>query len=106
MGKTVEPVWDAREGYHIEIDGDPALTLDPAGDVVAVQVFESADLPAHWARLDAFEGSDYRRVVVPVMTARGVVEASIYDLSMRKIVCISNREYGICLPNPLIGILM
>jgi 4-hydroxy-tetrahydrodipicolinate reductase len=28
MGDAVEPTWDAREGYHIEIDGDPALTID------------------------------------------------------------------------------
>jgi 4-hydroxy-tetrahydrodipicolinate reductase len=28
MGDAVEPTWDARDGYHIEIDGDPALTLD------------------------------------------------------------------------------
>lgn len=28
MGDAVSPVWDARDGYHLEIDGDPALTLD------------------------------------------------------------------------------
>ena len=28
MGKAVEPKWDSRHGYHIEIDGDPAMTLD------------------------------------------------------------------------------
>jgi hypothetical protein len=28
MGDAVEPTWDARDGYHVEIDGDPALTLD------------------------------------------------------------------------------
>jgi len=28
MGKAVEPKWEARHGYHIEIDGDPAMTLD------------------------------------------------------------------------------
>jgi 4-hydroxy-tetrahydrodipicolinate reductase len=28
MGDAVEPKWDARDGYHIEIDGDPALTID------------------------------------------------------------------------------
>jgi 4-hydroxy-tetrahydrodipicolinate reductase len=28
MGDAIEPTWDARDGYHVEIDGDPALTLD------------------------------------------------------------------------------
>ena len=28
MGEAVEPTWEARDGYHIEIDGDPTLTLD------------------------------------------------------------------------------
>jgi hypothetical protein len=28
MGDAVTPAWDAKEGYHIEIDGDPALTID------------------------------------------------------------------------------
>jgi hypothetical protein len=28
MGDEVEPKWDATDGYHIEVDGDPALTLD------------------------------------------------------------------------------
>ena len=35
----------------------PALVLDPAGSAISVDVFESVDLPAHWARLDAFEGA-------------------------------------------------
>ena len=28
MGDAVEPKWETRHGYHLEIDGDPALTLD------------------------------------------------------------------------------
>lgn len=28
MGDSVTPTWDAKDGYHIEIDGDPALTID------------------------------------------------------------------------------
>ena len=43
-----------------------------------MEVFESVDLPDHWARLDAFEGSEYQRVVTTVYTARGDVDASIY----------------------------
>jgi gamma-glutamylcyclotransferase (GGCT)/AIG2-like uncharacterized protein YtfP len=64
--------WGAGEGY-------PGLTLDPEGAEVPVQVFTSPDLPAHWARLDAFEGADYRRVEVTVTGADGAaIEAFIY----------------------------
>lgn len=58
--------------------GFPALVLDPAGDEVAADVLESADLPAHWERLDAFEGEAYRRVVTTVETPGGPIEASVY----------------------------
>ncbi len=51
--------WGAAHGF-------PGLEWDPEGEPVPVQVFASEDLPAHWARLDAFEGPDYRRIVVPV----------------------------------------
>ena len=42
--------WGASLGY-------PALVLDPTGSAIGVDVFESVDLPAHWARLDSFEGA-------------------------------------------------
>lgn len=58
--------------------GFPGLVLNPEGDEVAVQVFTSSDLPAHWARLDRFEGKDYRRVTTKVLTADGPVEAQVY----------------------------
>ena len=51
--------WGAAHGF-------PGLEWDPAGDPVPVRVFASPELPAHWERLDAFEGPDYRRIVVPV----------------------------------------
>ena len=38
----------------------------------------SPDLPAHWARLDAFEGTDYRRAAIDVVTDQGRVPAWIY----------------------------
>jgi gamma-glutamylcyclotransferase (GGCT)/AIG2-like uncharacterized protein YtfP len=56
----------------------PGLQLDPDGPDVAVQVFTSADLPAHWARLDRFEGADYVRVEIEVTTAQGPVAAQVY----------------------------
>ncbi len=72
-GMLVDAGWGAGLGY-------PALVLDPDGSPIDVHVFESVDLPAHWARLDAFEGPGYQRVVITVRTTTGDVEASIYVL--------------------------
>ena len=46
-------------------------------------MFESEDLPAHWPRLDAFEGDEYRRIRVRVITGEGEVEGFIYALAER-----------------------
>ncbi len=73
-GSLVPAGWGAALGY-------PALILDAEGTDVAVQVFESADLPAHWSRLDAFEGPGYRRVVATIRTPDGEIDASLYVLS-------------------------
>jgi gamma-glutamylcyclotransferase (GGCT)/AIG2-like uncharacterized protein YtfP len=70
-GHRVATGWGVALGY-------PALALDRDGDDVAVELFESANLPNHWTRLDAFEGSAYRRTWVEVMTADGAVDAWIY----------------------------
>ena len=72
-GRLVESGWGAAEGY-------PGLRPDPAGPVVAVQLFTSDDLPAHWARLDAFEGEEYERTLIEVATADGPVSAQLYAL--------------------------
>ncbi len=44
----------------------PVFTYDAAAPLVPVLWLTSASLPPHWARLDAFEGPDYRRILVPV----------------------------------------
>jgi len=62
----------------------PALVLDPDGPTVDVYVLESVNLPAHWARLDTFEGPGYQRVVVTVYTAEGEREAQIYALAPQR----------------------
>jgi gamma-glutamylcyclotransferase (GGCT)/AIG2-like uncharacterized protein YtfP len=72
-GMLVHAGWGAGLGY-------PALVLDPDGLDISVDVFESVDLPAHWERLDAFEGPGYQRVAVLVRTSVGDVDASIYVL--------------------------
>lgn len=70
-GRLIETGWGAALGY-------PALVLDGAGEAIEVHLFTSADLPAHWDRLDAFEGAEYRRGEVLVETAEGRVAAWIY----------------------------
>lgn len=72
-GTLVDAGWGATFGY-------PALILDACGSAVDVQVFESIDLPAHWPRLDQFEGPGYQRVATTVRTPVGEVAASIYVL--------------------------
>ena len=73
-GKLFSSGWGAALGF-------PGLILDPLGRPVDVDVFESLELPEHWARLDKFEGSGYRRVVTTVNTAAGNLAACIYVLA-------------------------
>jgi gamma-glutamylcyclotransferase (GGCT)/AIG2-like uncharacterized protein YtfP len=73
-GRLVEAGWGASLGF-------PGLRLDRNGAEILVQLFQSSDLPAHWTRLDAFEGDGYRRVATAVSTAAGEVEACIYVLA-------------------------
>lgn len=72
-GRLHETGWGMTFGF-------PALVWDPDGPRVPVQVFTSRELPAHWARLDAFEGDAYRRIVVPVRLGTERVPANIYVL--------------------------
>ena len=72
-GTLVEAGWGAALGF-------PALILDPDAPAIDVHVFESADLPAHWAHLDEFEGPGYERIPVTIQTPRGVRAAYIYAL--------------------------
>lgn len=65
--------WGTAQGF-------PGLRVDADGPEVTVQVFTSADLPAHWARLDRFEGKDYQRVTVEVATDDGPVLAQVYGV--------------------------
>jgi gamma-glutamylcyclotransferase (GGCT)/AIG2-like uncharacterized protein YtfP len=67
--------WGAAAGY-------PGIVLSEDGGVVEGLVFSSAELPDHWARLDAFEGEGYVRVPVTARLEGGAtVEAHVYALS-------------------------
>ena len=62
-GTLVDAGWGAALGF-------PALILDPDAPVIDVHVFESADLPAHWAHLVEFEGPGYERIPATIHTPR------------------------------------
>lgn len=74
QGRLEQGGWGAELGF-------PGLVLDPDGEAIEVDVFESPDLPAHWERLDNFEGDGYRRVKTKVDAPNGEIEAHIYILS-------------------------
>ena len=75
LGRLLQEGWGAELGY-------PGIVLNSDGPAVDVLLFESSGLPDHWARLDEFEGSGYRRMVTTVSTAEGDLLASIYVLAL------------------------
>jgi len=61
--------------------GLPGMRLDPAAPLQPVKLLVSQALPKAWARLDAFEGEEMQRLLVPLEGtggAHGV--ANIYTL--------------------------
>ncbi|MCZ6875027.1 MAG: gamma-glutamylcyclotransferase, partial [bacterium] len=73
-GSLREKGWGAAMGY-------PGIDLDEHGDEVQGFLFSSEKLSDHWAKLDAFEGKSYERVLT-VVKLRGnrTVDAYIYTL--------------------------
>ena len=62
--------------------GLSGIVLDERGGEVEGFLFTSEHLAECWARLDAFEGEGYARVLTPVRLGDGtVVDAYIYSLS-------------------------
>jgi gamma-glutamylcyclotransferase (GGCT)/AIG2-like uncharacterized protein YtfP len=70
-----------RHGWGTAI-GFPALRLRLGGPAVPVHVLTSTALPSAWTDLDAFEGPEYRRVLVPVWSGA--------DPCARRLVTIAN----------------
>ena len=69
-----EDGWGAAMGY-------PGIVLDEHGNEVQGFLFSSEKLSDHWARLDAFEGEAYRRVLTVVkLESNKTFEAYIYEL--------------------------
>ncbi|MEO0542475.1 MAG: gamma-glutamylcyclotransferase family protein [Pseudomonadota bacterium] len=69
-----------EEGWGSD-QGCPGMVPSDEGEAIGVHILQSPDLPAHWDRLDAFEGGEYRRMVIPVHLSDGkVIDCSIYAL--------------------------
>ena len=61
--------------------GHPGLIPDENADPIEGLVFISDDLPKNWARLDAFEGKDYRRITIQATLDTGeTLAAQIYSV--------------------------
>jgi hypothetical protein len=78
-GDLVTYGWGAAIGY-------PAVHLRRGGPAVPVLVLTSVALRDRWAELDAFEGAEYRRVLVPVWTSPAgeralITVANLYEAS-------------------------
>ena len=74
-GTVHRVTWGPAAGYL-------GLVLDANGGVVQGQLFTSDELPAHWQRLDAFEGEGYARAPVQATLENGsMVTAFTYVLS-------------------------
>jgi gamma-glutamylcyclotransferase (GGCT)/AIG2-like uncharacterized protein YtfP len=74
-GTLLAEGWGAAIGY-------PGIVLDERGETVSGLLFTSTALPDHWARLDAFEGEGYQRVLATVRLDDGTaVEAYVYALA-------------------------
>jgi len=74
-GHLVQTGWGVHSGH-------PGLTPDKTGPLVLGLVFDSPDLPAHWDRLDKFEGADYKRVPIMARLEAGKkIKVHIYSVS-------------------------
>lgn len=66
------------QGRRFQANGYPAF--QPGEGQVPVSVLTSSALPQHWARLDQFEGADYRRMLIAVTLASGARQvAYLYE---------------------------
>jgi gamma-glutamylcyclotransferase (GGCT)/AIG2-like uncharacterized protein YtfP len=58
--------------------GFPVLSWNPSGPEVKAHLLVSADLPKSWLRIDAFEGSGYKRHLIPTIGNGEVIVANVY----------------------------
>jgi gamma-glutamylcyclotransferase (GGCT)/AIG2-like uncharacterized protein YtfP len=56
----------------------PCLSWNPSNDEIPAKLFTSTELASKWKRLDSFEGTSYRRRLIPVQTDTGMEVANAY----------------------------
>ena len=61
-----------------KINGLSFFVWQPNEPTIDLRLFTSAILPKSWLQLDQFEGSDYRRILVPIVKSDKMVVANIY----------------------------
>lgn len=73
FGERLAAGWGAQFGY-------PAIRYCLSGEDIPVHLLVSRELPHHWPRLDAFEGAEYRRILVPLFRSGNFVTvANLYE---------------------------
>lgn len=65
-------------GRTDEIDGLPFFDWQPGGPSIKAHLFISDSLPDSWDELDRFEGSKYKKILLPVRKNHGICIANIY----------------------------
>jgi len=65
-------------GIVIDKNGLPLFVWQPSKPPIKAQLFTSVSLPNWWDRLDQFEGSNYKRILVPVSKNDGMAVANCY----------------------------
>jgi gamma-glutamylcyclotransferase (GGCT)/AIG2-like uncharacterized protein YtfP len=68
------------QGVRFMANGYPAFKWGPGPAEVPVSVLTADGLADQWARLDDFEGADYRRILVPARLPNGtILVANLYE---------------------------
>ena len=77
---SIEGTWDKCKinGHIFKKNGLPYFARDPNESQIEAHLFSSNLLPDSWNRLDQFEGSGYKRVLIPVTRTQGICVASIF----------------------------
>ena len=68
-------------GTISESGGYPFFEWNPSAPSTDARLFISDDLPAHWDRLDHFEGPEYIRTLIPASKNDGICIANIYEIN-------------------------
>jgi len=66
-------------GRIFEKNGLPYFVWDPNESLIEVHLFFSKKLPASWNRLDQFEGSTYKRILIPVTIDKEICVAYVFE---------------------------